>query len=293
MYFLGLSIAILNRLRHVVLDYRTPRPIDPGEIQKNIDYVNDVVNNFEKELMNKVGSDYDFIQKKILEIGPGQDLGTGIIYMAKGAASYTAVDRFKLLVPNTLFYKKMQEIIGKDNESMKNLIEIISVATADKNNKEIKVNNFKYLNVYSENMSEKLDEKFDLIVSQAVLEHIDDSGKAFEQMYRLLDEGGVICHEIDLKSHTSIIRELDPLNLLRFGKTIYGLIRFKGSPNRLRINDYIDIAKKTGFKNIKIEPLKTLEEDKAEKMKKYFAKPFRFQKARDLKILSAILTANK
>jgi Fe-coproporphyrin III synthase len=292
-YFLGLSIAILNRLRHILLDYRTPRPIPLNQIEKNIEYVFSVVNNFEKQLNNAFENNYNFEQKNILEIGPGQDLGTGIIYMSKGAKSYTAIDRFKLLVSNPMFYQKILNRVDKSQSDLKNLVDIISAATADKNNKEIRLNNFKYLNVYSEKMSEKINDKFDLIVSQAVLEHVDDPEKAFREMYMLLDDRGVICHEIDFKSHTSIIRDIDPLNFLRFGKTLYRLIKFKGSPNRLRIDNYIKIAKNAGFKNIKIEILNSLDEDEIDKQKKYFAPPFKRQKSEDLRILSAVLIANK
>jgi len=41
----------------------------------------------------------------------------------------------------------------------------------------------------------------DLILSQAVLEHVEDLEKAYASMFLWLNNGGYISHEIDFKSH--------------------------------------------------------------------------------------------
>jgi SAM-dependent methyltransferase len=45
------------------------------------------------------------------------------------------------------------------------------------------------------------EDSVDFILSQAVLEHVDDPGNAYSSMYRWLKPGGYISHEIDFKSH--------------------------------------------------------------------------------------------
>ena len=42
---------------------------------------------------------------------------------------------------------------------------------------------------------------FDLIYSQAVLEHVDDLSSVYEAMHFLLKPGGLISHQIDFRSH--------------------------------------------------------------------------------------------
>ena len=56
----------------------------------------------------------DIRGKRILELGPGPDLGTGAVLLADGAASYHAVDAFPLadrdLAP---FFRALSQQIGE------------------------------------------------------------------------------------------------------------------------------------------------------------------------------------
>jgi len=294
-YITGLSIAIINRFRHKIIGYGPTKNITVRKIYKNIKYDYQVINNFEKRIQNIFGHEHSFKNKKILEIGPGTDLGTGLFLKARGAKIYTAVDPFKMLCANKKFYSQIIKFLENKIGVNKNFEELIKkIYLAIKNNqKEIKLPDFQYLNISAEKMATCLTIKYDIILSQAVLEHINNIGEAFKQMFDVLKNKGMICHEIDFKTHTRFIKNIDPLNLLRYNKKIYDNISFVGSPNRLRINDYCCLARNAGFTNIKIIILDKLNNKKIQIVKKSLAKPFCDYKTVNLQVLSAVLIAQK
>jgi SAM-dependent methyltransferase len=293
LYLLGLFIAILNKLRRIFTGYRNPRPISGKKILDNIKYDYEVVNNFERRIKDVMEAIFSFKNKDVLEIGPGPDLGTGLFFMGRGVKSYTAIDKFKLIADNKNFYEKLIDFSAGKREVILDRIKKVTGELKFFNGKnEIVSDNFKYLNMAAEDMA-NISNEYDLIVSQAVLEHIDNPLRVFKNMHGALKEGGIICHEIDFKTHTSFIRDFDPLNILRYGDRLYDKIKFKGSPNRLRINDYKKIAEEAGFKNIIIIPLNELNNAEVLQVKNNLAKPFADYEDENLKVLSAVLIARK
>lgn len=291
-YQLGLLFMILNKIRYAFLGYHRPRPIAREDIKKNISYSLNVVDNFSKYLRKYLKKDFDFKNKSFLEIGPGSDFGTGLFVISRGASSYVGVDRFKLLNFNNNFYDELENSL--DYEKKKNVKKIIANIKESINaNKrgEINLSNFKYLNEAFENISGRITEKVDVIFSQAALEHVYNPDLVFEMIFENLCKGGVMIHEIDFAAHTTILRDFDPLNILRFSDKVYNALKFQGSPNRLRAEDYIEIARKKGFKDIKLYPLKVLPEKKLEKIRKSLDKKYAKKDTKNLKILSAILIA--
>jgi Methyltransferase domain len=145
--------------------------------------------------------------KRILEIGPGSDLLTGELLLASGAVEYTAVDAFSLAEPQPP-------------------IEYV---------------------VTSFPMLPDLEGEYDLVVSNATLEHLDDVPATFLRLSELTADGGAWCHYVDAKTHMRWIKDRDPLNLLRYSDAVYGMMSFPGIPNRLRASDYVAAAAGAGF----------------------------------------------
>ena len=95
-------------------------------------------------------------------------------------------------------------------------------------------------------------ESFDAVASIGLAEHIDDVEKLFKEQYRLLREGGVMI-SLNIPAKFSI----QYLNtIMRFFKKIFGQykesVRKDYYRNSLKPKDYKKIAKRAGFKNIKI-----------------------------------------
>jgi trans-aconitate methyltransferase len=95
----------------------------------------------------------------------------------------------------------------------------------------------------------------DLVFSQAAFEHFDDIDQTFAQLSETVKSGAVLIAEIDLNTHTRWLRDVDPLNIYRYSDTIYGLLKFRGSPNRLRPNQYKATLEQYGWEDVRIFPL--------------------------------------
>ncbi len=81
----------------MIIGYKTPCPFSTKEIESSVSYCLRVVKNWEKALKVYEINQNPFVGKHVVEIGPGPDLGTGIIILALGAKSYTAIDKNKLI----------------------------------------------------------------------------------------------------------------------------------------------------------------------------------------------------
>src|SRR4051812_25970991 len=88
LYAAGLLMGTANTIRHRRQGYVNPRPFDPADVDRTLDYAHEIVERLEAR-----GS-IDWIGKRVLELGPGSDLTTGAIMLARGASSYMAVDMF-------------------------------------------------------------------------------------------------------------------------------------------------------------------------------------------------------
>ncbi len=78
----------------------------------------------------------------------------------------------------------------------------------------------------------------DLIFSHAAFEHFDDIDATFQKMSDIARPGCKLVSMIDLKTHTRWISDKDPLNIYRYGDLISSLLKFRGTPNRVRPHEY-------------------------------------------------------
>lgn len=281
-HFVGLVILALNKIRHTVTGYRRPRPFSVTEIDKAVEYDLELVQRIEQELKRYTGSSQPFKNKVILELGPGADLGVGMTLLHKRAKKYLALDinRLAPYAPREIYSS-----IAKKIDANRALIVEVDKAIAGK----------------SERLVYKVDKRFDprvlknerpnLIVSNAAFEHFDDIEKTIKRLSKTVARGAVFIADIDLQTHTRWIRENDPLNIYRYSWPIYTVFKFKGSPNRVRPQEYVEIMQKYGWKDIEVIPRITTEGKEAEKVRKYLSKHFR--KDPLLHVLDFYLVAKK
>ncbi|MHA1228471.1 MAG: methyltransferase domain-containing protein [Candidatus Hodarchaeales archaeon] len=282
MYALGLLALILNKLRRSLKEYSSPRPfVMSGNIDKNVNYVLKVVNRWQEVARMYSQQAAPFLNKSILEIGPGPDLGTGIVLLALGAKRYQAIDMFPL-AQNTppLFYNKLFETISNYpmlTRAKKSFLEFIE---------EGKDSDFGYKIVVFPWIADIREEKYDIIVSQAVWEHISDPETTLHNLTKYARHGALFINEVDLATHTRIIRDIDPLNILRYNKKIYQKLSFPGIPNRLRSSDFQYMGNRIGLKDIRIIPIKQCSTRYVEEVKIHLASPYKEKEVEDLSILS-------
>lgn len=286
LYGLGLCLRVINKVRRTLIGYTTPRPFSTKEVERSVSYCIDVVENWEKVLQTYSGRENPFANMNVLEIGPGPDLGTGLVVLAMGAKSYAAIDKHKLVCKTPqLFYDKLLEKleIFPEYESAKAALKVFQ-----SNN----INDvFSY--ICGSCLEELTSKTFDVLVSQAVLEHIIDIESVLKTLYKKMTPGGVMVHEIDFGTHTAIIRDIDPLNHLRYCEAIWDLLKFDGSPNRLQFSDYENILKEFGFKKIERKPLRILDKQYVQRTKSHLSTQFRDYPDEEIAIKSLYLLATK
>jgi SAM-dependent methyltransferase len=216
LYLGGLILGVANTVRHRVRGYRTPRRFGSTDWAQAEPYDRRIVERW-RERYPAV----EFSDRRILEIGPGPDLGTGALMLSEGATSYLAVDRFPLAqaVPDE-FYRRF----GLDDATRLSYVQQVFPELPD------------------------LEGPFDLVVSNAALEHVDDVAGLFRRLAELVPPGGVMLHNVDGKAHMRPFDRIDPLNLHRYSERVYRrLLYFPGAPNRLLSNDYARFADAAGF----------------------------------------------
>ncbi|HKY41684.1 MAG TPA: methyltransferase domain-containing protein [Pyrinomonadaceae bacterium] len=189
--------------------------------------------------------------RRILELGPGDNLGVALKFLAAGAASVVCLDRFyskRNSEHEREIYKALRESLGTEERAR--FDEAVTVTD------QVQFNPQKLQSIYGASLEEFADkltserqEKFDLILSCAVLEEIYDLDPVFAAMDRLLARGGSLVHVIDLGDY-GMFRDqgMHPLTFLTISEPIYRrMASDSGLPNRKRLSYYVNKMKELGY----------------------------------------------
>ncbi len=171
------------------------------------------------------------IPKKIAELGPGNSIGIGLAALFSGAEQYIALDVVKYAhtqhnidVFNELLtmFKNREDIPDeKEFPRVKPYIssykfpnhilteEVLTISLSEDRLKKIydaiykgdnKQSFIKYVAPWDDiNLIKQ--NSMDMILSQAVLEHVDNLRDTYKALYLWLNNDGVMSHQIDLSSH--------------------------------------------------------------------------------------------
>ena len=230
-------------LYHIYANRKIKRRFESGDIEtdsgtahsrfslsESLSYINDTFNNY----LKYGGITKEDIQgSRILEIGPGDNLGVALKFLAAGARQVVCVDKFiskRDLEQEREIYLTLRDELGAD--------EIAVFDTVVNLNDGIEINPDKLTRLHGKGIEEAAavleSESFNLIVSTAVLEHLYDTDAALSAMDALLAPGAVMIHEIDFRDH-GMFSEAGhhPLTFLTIPDTLYSrMTRDSGKPNR-------------------------------------------------------------
>jgi len=179
--------------------------------------------------------------KKILELGFGDNVGVALRFLAAGAEKVLCLDKFySARDPQNEYeiYEALRNTLSREQKERFDAAISLENGTRINDKKLICVNGAGLEEFAEQNAGER--ERFDLIVSRAVIEEIYDPGPLFTAADQLLKPAGYMIHMIDLTDY-GMFRDngMHPLTFLTIPEKIYRLMASNaGIPNRKRIAYY-------------------------------------------------------
>ncbi len=190
----------------------------------------------------------DLNGRSVCEIGPGDYLTSGLSILAAGADHYCVIDRF----PGDYFGEAAKswyrEIAKNWHRFFPGLPwpKTLSAETFPENAKD-------KLELIGEALeSATASQKYDLICSFQVAEHVTDIDAFAEIHNRVLNDGGVGLHRVDFGPHDCWFYYRDPGTFLQFSDSVWKLTGSnRGVPNRKRHHEFLAAFEKAGL-NVEI-----------------------------------------
>jgi SAM-dependent methyltransferase len=216
-YTAGLAFLALAKIKYLTQGYLTPKTVKPSDVDGCVTHARTIAQLYLAHV--------DVKSRHVLELGPGSDLGVGILLSQAGAQSYVAVDRNALV----------GALATPIHEALGGL-----------------PNNIRYEVVPDFQFAESLGKaRFDVVVSNAAFEHFDDVPGVARQLARVVKPGGRLSAFIDLGTDSRWIRDRDPANIYRYPGWLYRAFHFPGQPNRLRPSEYRQAFVDAGWTNVR------------------------------------------
>lgn len=180
---------------------------------------------------------------RVVELGPGDNCGVGLLFLKDGCESVDLVDRFysrrdivkqskiyrELIFEYGSLYKRFGHLDVLNEDSFEGITRHYGKMAAA----EIFFNKHK---------------DYDFIVSRAVLEHIYDPYLAIKGMAAALKPGGMLIHKVDLRDHGLFSDNFHEMKFLEVPDYLYHwMTRYSGYPNRFLVNRYRSILSATSL----------------------------------------------
>lgn len=165
----------------------------------------------------------------VCEIGPGDSFAVAVRILGSGAEHVVAVDRFYSR-RDPAFQTRLYQALAARHELSRFF---------DGDPSEATLRGVEYhAGEPAESYFAGTEERFDFILSRAVLEHLYDPIGALDDMLNCLAPNGRIVHRIDLRDH-GMFEKQNPLTFLTIPEVIYRrMVRNSGRPNRILLPAY-------------------------------------------------------
>lgn len=190
--------------------------------------------------LKRSGFENGIAGKTILELGPGDSVGTALVAASQGARSIL-LDTGAYAVRNIGFYRSLASELSRLGLNPPDLSGVSSLEGV------LKACNAIYLTQGLTSLSEIATGSVDLIFSHAVLEHVrrHEFDQTVRECRRVIVPSGKVSHRVDLEDHLG-----GGLNNLRFSHRIWESQPFVESgfyTNRLRCSEMINAFRASGF----------------------------------------------
>jgi hypothetical protein len=185
----------------------------------------------------------DVVGSRILEIGPGRNLAAPLVLASQGA-DVTLADRFLCEWDDDYHpavYRKFLSIWPKPAPMVEQ-----ALSTRE--------HPVRMLREPAEQMPGLADGEFDMVLSNAVLEHVYDLDAVARELFRVTTPGGLQRHQIDFRDHADFTRPLEFL-LRDDAEHAAGYMEtYWHTGNRVRPSEARDIFRRAGFEIIDMRP---------------------------------------
>jgi hypothetical protein len=210
----------------------------PGKtfsVERSLAYIDGIFRNY---LANSDLCPQALEGKCVLEVGPGDNLGVALRFLAAGAAQVISVDRF--------FSWRDPEKERRIYRALRETLDVPARARFDNAvdlSDGIGFNPERLRYIYGKGVEEVRlllgASCCDVIVSCAVLEEIDDLDTVFSDLDYFLRPGGTQIHIIDLRDYGTLTRfGFHPLEFCTIPDPVYRYASKFSRPNRRRIDYY-------------------------------------------------------
>ncbi|MBN2563458.1 MAG: class I SAM-dependent methyltransferase [Phycisphaerae bacterium] len=256
---------------------------------------------------------------RILEVGPGFQLGCLFCFAAAGVPRVSGIDIEPVPEPDEAFYSLLVRYLAvaggggwwRRAAAANTYPEISHPTSWDKVEWRDVYDRIEYTSPAPADRIPHENHAFDLVYSIDAFEHFPNPEGAANEIFRVLDPGGLSIHEIDMRHHMDM-RYHKPEEALSFlqwterehaavsekygdGRGLRDLVEGKWGKevycNRLRLSDFEALFRKTGFEIVRSEPLERLSH--AAIKRDQFVEPFRSKSLDDLSVLVARVVLRK
>jgi SAM-dependent methyltransferase len=171
----------------------------------------------------------------VLELGPGDSVASGLVGHAHGVEHTVLIDTGFFARRDAAIYRQVADRLAKEGVRVAGFDTWRSVSDA------LDATNTRYLTTGTEALADLPSNSFDLVWSQAVLEHVhrDEIGRLLGEIRRLLKPSGLSSHVVDLEDHLA-----HSLHSLRFPSRFWEspTVRRSGLyTNRLRLSEWLTL----------------------------------------------------
>ena len=167
--------------------------------------------------------------QRVVEFGPGGDVGVGLAALISGVEKYYAVDKTtpipdlsevndKMLNALVELFTNRTEVVDKDAPrqmspylesncfpdrifSQQRLAACVNPSRLSKIRNSLSCKNDRTIEYFAPGSANIKSDSVDMIISEAVMEHVSNTMELYRTMYNWLKPGGIISHDIDFMSH--------------------------------------------------------------------------------------------
>jgi SAM-dependent methyltransferase len=212
-----------------------------------------------------------FEGRVVVEYGPGDFPGVALLLLALGAEKVYCVDRFAMVSLSPKNEAVIAALRARLDDAAKARFDR---AFVEPRRPSAGFDPARLGYVVTPRGFSGLTNRADLVISRAVLEHVNDLEGTFADMRRALRPGGRALHLVDLKSQG--LHRRNPLDFLETSPWLWTLMfSHKGVPNRWRADRYRAIVRRLDVEQALLEPTLRAAADAVAAVRPRLAAPFR------------------